>query len=264
MKRRIKLAVIALLAFPAGCSLSETPPAAGALAARVNGTAISLSQGNSSKEKLERVIDRELLVQKAMQAGLDRSPEVVQKIEEARRQVLAQAWLDLAATRGGRTAAAEVTRFYAENPALFAQRRVYRFQELTVAMPTDKRDPNLDLIKAELPGARDLDDIAGWLKWRNLKVSPVASVTMAAEQLPLSHLPQLARMKEGEIAVLPSPLGASVIQLVHAQEAPLSAEQAAPVIEQFLAGRKRLEVAAAEVRRLRETASIEYVGEFKR
>ena len=39
---------------------------------------------------------------------------------------------------------------------------------------------------------------------------------------------------------------------------------AAPLIEQFLAGRKRLELAAAEVRRLREVATIEYAGEFKR
>ena len=40
--------------------------------------------------------------------------------------------------------------------------------------------------------------------------------------------------------------------------------QAAPLIEQFLAGRRRLETAAAEVKRLRELATIEYLGEFKR
>jgi hypothetical protein len=51
---------------------------------------------------------------------------------------------------------------------------------------------------------------------------------------------------------------------VHAEGAPLTEQQAAPLIEQFLAGRKRLETAAAEVRRLRELATIEYVGEFKR
>ena len=71
-------------------------------------------------------------------------------------------------------------------------------------------------------------------------------------------------MKEGDIAVFTTALGASVVQLVQAQDAPLTEEQAAPLIEQFLAGRKKLELAAAEVKRLRELASIEYVGDFKR
>jgi len=259
-KALTRLAALALIAIPAGCSVGEaSAPSSARVVAKVNGTAISLAQGSSSAETLDRVIDRELFVQQAAKAGLDRDPEVARKIEEARRQVLAQAWLDRAAGRG-RVPAAEVARFYAENPALFAQRRIYRFQELVVSTSADK----LDLVKAELAGARDVEDVAGWLKWRGIKVSAPASVTMAAEQLPLSYLPQLARMKEGEIAVFASPAGASVIQVVHAQDAPLSPEQAAPVIEQFLAGRKRLELAAAESRRLRETASIEYVGEFKR
>jgi EpsD family peptidyl-prolyl cis-trans isomerase len=259
--RIILIASSLLLAVPAGCTTGDASVPAGRVAAKVNGTAISVqSLGNSSNQTLEKVIDRELLVQQALEARLDRDPQVTRQIDEARRQVLAQAYLDHAAARGARGSAGEVAKFYAENPALFAQRRIYRFQELLVPASQDK----LDLVKAELSGAKDLDEVAGWLKWRNLKVSPVAAVTMAAEQLPLSHLPQLSRMKEGEIAVLTSPLGASVIQLVHAQEAPLSVEQAAPVIEQFLAGRKRLELAAAEVRRLREVASIEYVGEFKR
>ena len=90
------------------------------------------------------------------------------------------------------------------------------------------------------------------------------NVTQPAEQLPLSQLPQLARMTEGEIAVFATPLGASVVQLIHAAEAPLSEQQAAPVIEQFLAARKRMELAAAEVRRLRDGARIEYVGDIKR
>jgi hypothetical protein len=55
-----------------------------------------------------------------------------------------------------------------------------------------------------------------------------------------------------------------VVQLVHAEEAPLGLEQAQALIEQFIAGKKRLEIAAAEVKRLRESARIEYVAQFKR
>jgi EpsD family peptidyl-prolyl cis-trans isomerase len=202
-------------------------------------------------------------VQKALRQGLDRDPEVARQLEEARHEALAKAYLDRAGA-GAVPSAAEVARFYDENPALFAQRRVYRYQELVVSGSADQRDPSLDLIRGELSGAKDIEQVAGWLKWRGLKVSAPATVTVAAEQLPLSYLPRLARMGDGELAVFPSPLGASVIQLVHAQEAPLAQDQAAPVIEKFLAGRKRLELAAAEVRRLREGASIEYMGEFKR
>jgi len=105
------------------------------------------------------------------------------------------------------------------------------------------------VLRAEAAKARDLDELRDWLRVRNAKYS-VDAVEQPAEQLPLSFLPRLASMKPGEIAVFATPLGASVIQLVHAEEAPLTEQQAAPLIEQFLAGRRRLETAAAEVKRL--------------
>jgi len=88
--------------------------------------------------------------------------------------------------------------------------------------------------------------------------------TQPAEELPLAFLPRLSRMKPGEIAVFGTSLGATVIQLTHAEDAPLGPEQAQALIEQFLAGKKRLEIAAAEVKRLRESARIEYVAQLKR
>ena len=70
-------------------------------------------------------------------------------------------------------------------------------------------------------------------------------------------------MREGQIALIPTSRGASVVQLLQAQEASLSEQQATPIIEQYLHSRKQLAVAQAEVRRLREQARIEYVGEFE-
>jgi EpsD family peptidyl-prolyl cis-trans isomerase len=232
--------------------------------AKVNGTEISIHQlhaatPGSAAQALEKVIDRELLVQKALATKLDRDPQVMQSIETARRQLLAQAYLERAASAAAGSTRDEVRAFYAENPALFAERRIYRLRELLVSVPAEM----IDVVRAEAAKARDLEEVAAWLRSRNAKFS-IDGLTQPAEQLPLSFLPQLARMKQGEIAVFATPLGASVIQLVHAEDAPLSEQQAAPLIEQFLAGRKRLETAAAEVKRLRELATIEYLGEFKR
>jgi EpsD family peptidyl-prolyl cis-trans isomerase len=262
----------ASLVLLAGCNAPVRQD--GKLVAKVNGTEITLQQVASASagasaaaadkrgtqsQALERVIDRELLVQKALEAGLDRDPEVVQTIESARRQLLAQAYLERAASARGASAAADVQAFYGDNPALFAERRIYRLRELSIPAPIERAD----LLKSEVARTQSLEAIEEWLRGRGTKYS-IATMIQPAEQLPLRYLPQLARMKEGEVAWFASPLGASVIQVVQAQQAPLSEQQAAPLIEQFLAGRKRLELAAAEVRRLREVASIEYLGDFRR
>jgi EpsD family peptidyl-prolyl cis-trans isomerase len=262
-----------LLMIPAGCHKAAADRPAAQPVAKVNGTEISVEQlrspayagaggGAAVAQALEKVIDRELLVQQALAAKLDRDPQVQQSIENARRQVLAQAYLERAAAAASGSTRDEVRAFYTENPALFAERRIYRLRELAVAAPAD----TVEVLRAEAARARDLDELTAWLDARNAKYSlttPRGGLTQPAEQLPLAYLPQLARMKAGELAVFATPLGATVVQLVHAESAPLTEQQAAPLIEQFLAGRKRLETAAAEVKRLREVATIEYLGEFK-
>jgi EpsD family peptidyl-prolyl cis-trans isomerase len=247
-----------------GCERVSADRADAQLVARVNGIEISAHQirtggAPSVAQAVEKVIDRELLVQKALEAGLERDPLVKDSIDNARRQVLAQAYIERAAGARATPSREEVRAFYAENPALFAERRIYRMRELVVSAPAEM----IDVLRAQAARTADLDELAAWLKARNARFS-AATETQPAEQLPLAFLPQLSRMKSGEIAVFATPLGASVIQLIHAEEAPLGAEQAQALIEQFLAGRKRLEIAAAEVKRLRESARIEYVAQFKR
>ena len=248
----------------AGCDRVAADRADPQLVARVNGIEISARQirtggAPSVAQAVEKVIDRELLVQKALEAGLERDPLVKDSIDNARRQVLAQAYLERAAGAAAQPSREEVRAFYAENPALFAERRIYRMRELVVSAPAEM----IAVLRAQAARTADLDELAAWLKARNARFS-AATETQPAEQLPLAFLPQLARMKSGELAVFATPLGASVIQLIHAEDAPLGAEQAQALIEQFLAGRKRLEIAAAEVKRLRSSARIEYVAQFKR
>lgn len=267
------LLVAALSLVPAGCErASADHAAAGQVLARVNGAEISLAAlgtaggaaapGGSVREALEKVIDRELLVQRALELRLDREPQVAAALDAARRQVLAQAYAErLAAAADSDVSRERVRAFYAENPALFAERRIYRLRELVVSAPREL----LDTLRAEAARAASLDDVAAWLRSRDARFNAV-TLTQPAEELPLAWLPRLARMKPGEIAVFARPAyagaagGASVIRLEEAQDAPLDEAQATPLIERFLAGRRRLDATAAEVQRLRGKARIEYVG----
>jgi EpsD family peptidyl-prolyl cis-trans isomerase len=204
------------------------------------------------------VIDRELLVQTALEAGLERDPQVAADIDNARREVLAQAYVERAARERAAPTRDEVRAFYAENPALFAERRIYRTRELVVSTNPEM----IEVLRAEVARAADLDEVAAWLKSRNARTR-MATQTQPAEEVPLAFLPQLANLEPGALTVFATPLGASVVQLVYSESAPLAYEQASPLIESFLAGRKRLAVAQDEVKRLRETARIEYVAQFK-
>jgi EpsD family peptidyl-prolyl cis-trans isomerase len=267
-----QLLLLAIALACAGCGQGAAQRASQTVVARVNGaqiSAASLSAAGSAgsreamREALEKIIDRELLVQRALELGLERDPQVAAAIDAGRRQVLAQAYVERIAggAAAGGASAQEVRAFYADNPALFAERRIYRLRELVLSAPAEL----LEVLRAESARAASLEDVATWLERRGASFSRVA-LTQAAEELPLAYLPRLARMKDGEIAVFARPAyagsagGASVIQIEHAEDAPLSEAQAQPVIERFLAARQRLEAAAAEVRRLRAVARIEYVG----
>ena len=252
----MRLACLLLLVVPLGCGNADATRAGMQVVAKVNGAEIFAAEAPSA-QALEQVIERELLVQKALAAGLERDPKVAEAIESARRQVLARAWLERLAS-AERSTREEVRAFYAENPALFAARRIYRLRELTLSAPPEL----VEALRAEAAHAADLDELAAWLRLRKVRFDVVNSV-QPAEQLPLAALPTLARMNAGEIAVFAAPPGASAVQLLHAEAAPLSEAQATPLIEQFLAGRKRLVLAEAEVKKLRESASIQYVGDIK-
>jgi EpsD family peptidyl-prolyl cis-trans isomerase len=256
------------------CGRADGQKAASQVAAKVNGGEITVHQINSviagsnqipseqakqaAAQTLERIIDQELLVQKALKDKLDRDPQVMQSIEDAKRQILARAYIERAAAGSSTQSWEEIRKFYQENPALFERRRIYRVHELVVIAPREK----LDALKAATTGAKSLQDVAGWLKSQGL-VFQVAMSNRPAEQIPLEVLPQVSEMREGQLAVIPTSRGASVVQLLQAQEASLSEQQATPIIEQYLHSRKQLAVAQAEVRRLREQARIEYVGEFE-
>lgn len=255
MKRGAWLAVLAL------CACSPQQPE---VAAVVNGKAISIDEfrvalaqaaagGTAAPaELLDRMIDRELMAQKAEQLKLDRLPGVAQAIDASRADILMLAYLER--TMGERpSASSEVAGFYGEHPALFTHRRVYRIFELAVVAPRER----VAAIRHRVAQAQGLYEIAEWLRGEAVAFN-AGGVTKPSEHLAPALLEQVSRMKDGQIAVVEVPGGASVIQLVQSESAPLTLHQAAPLIEEVLRGRKRADAAQREAKYLRSKAAIQY------
>jgi len=258
------LACIAALALGA-CSRHASAPAR--VAAKVNDTEISvprfqmflarfgLQLGGNVKPAtvLDGLIDRELLAQRALALKLDQELSVASALADAKDEILAQAYVENLIGISPEDESA-VTAFYRDNPTLFEQRRVYRVFELAASVPQAR----IAELKQRAARAHGLYEIAAWLKAQNLPYN-AGGVTKGSEQIAPQLLARLATMHEGQIQVMEVPGGASVVQLLDAQPAPLTREAAAPMIEQLLRARRRAEIAQREQKHLRSKATIEYM-----
>ncbi len=271
--------LLTTLALLSACG--ETQQASAPAAATVNGKEVRADQINFalaragslneqqrkdvSKRVLEQLINQQLLLQKAAENKLESDPKVLQTIEAATKQILAQAYLEKVAAGAAKPTPEAISEFYAKHPELFSERRIYRFNQLVIT-GSQEWLPTLQSKLGELDKnpnkAAIMRDLATWLQSQGVKFR-AGTATQAAEQLPLEMLPKFHQMKDGDLMVLPAQGGFQVMQLAASQRQSLDQEKAKPVVEQYLLNRARLDLSQAEVKRLREGAKIEYLGEFK-
>jgi EpsD family peptidyl-prolyl cis-trans isomerase len=270
----------AALALAAGCSKKdeaskkeETKKAATQVAAKVNADEITVHQVNAvlartpnlspeaapraKREILTRLVDQQLAVQQAIKTKLDRSPQVVQALEAARAEILARAYADSIAKAQPKPSADEIKQYYAEHPELFAQRRVYRLEEIAVRSKEDLGPA----LREQVAKAKSMKEIAVWLQAQKIPFQPNVGAR-AAEQVPMEMLAGLQKMKDGDIQVFSSAGAFSVVRVAASKSEPVSEEKATPLIQQFLFNRKSGEAVIAEMKSLKSGAKIEYLGEF--
>lgn len=257
----------------AGCGSGGGGASSTQVAARVNSDEITVHQintvltqsrnaaGSDPKEAgaqaLERLIDQQLLVQQAESAQLDRDPRVLQVIDASRREILARAYLEQKTLAAGRPTDDEIAAYYRDNPALFAQRRIYNLQELSIRVDPARHDE----IKGRVESAKSLQEIMAWLKEQGIPFSASAGAK-PAEQLPMELLPRFSQMKDGQIALVRQPAGITVVHLAGSTAQGIDEEKARPLIEQYLLNKRKSELARDELARLRSAAEIAYVGAF--
>ena len=268
-------AILGALLGLAACSKKDDTKVATQVAAKVSSEEISVHQINQvlsrtntngaspdavkamSREVLEKLIDQQLAVDEATEAKLHRSPEVVAQIEAAKRDILARAYLQQLTAGLPKPGPDDVKKYFAEHPALFAERRVFNVQELVVPGGAAV----LDTLRSLAAAGKPMDDIAATLKAKSVEYKAGAA-TRSAEQIPLELLPRIHALKDGQTTVLESAQGVTVVHLASSQSSPVPEAAALPRIEQFLTNQRAGEAVAARLKQLRNATQISYLGDF--
>jgi len=276
MKIHRALLLAAVTALSVALTACEQPAttAEGATAAKVGGEIISeaelsravarlgkLNAAESAQARgkvLEALIDQHLVSNAARNAKLDKDPVVALAMQQAQRQVLVEAYLERLFKDLAAPADTEIQDYYARHPELFAQRKLYRVQELELQL-----DPaRIAEVEAQLKQSRTLAEFAEWLKAQGIDGKAAGGVR-PAEQIPAPMLAQLAKMQVGQVAVMP--MGGnrvSVLQLQDSQPQPVTLEQARSAIERVLLNEKRKTLMEAEISKLRASGKLEYASGF--
>jgi EpsD family peptidyl-prolyl cis-trans isomerase len=277
--RPVRWAAIALVAVAlVACGDKTGKKAATQVAAKVGDEEISVHQINFvlsrtsaaanatpesaqklRSEVLEKLIDQQLAVDQAIDKKLDRTPEVVTQLEAARREVLARAYVQQIAGGLPKPTAEEVKKYFADNPQLFSERRIFNLQEILV--PAAAGADVADQVKAQVAANKSLEEIAAWLKGRDVRFGG-NSATRAAEQIPLELLKMVHTLKDGQTTIISNPQGFTVLRVASSQSAPVTEAAALPRIQQFLANQRGAEVIGQTIKDLRAKTTVTYMGDF--
>lgn len=243
------------------------------VAARVNGEDIPLSQVNAvialapamqdtntdqaRQRVLDKLIDQQVVYAQAVDKKMDRDPRVVLLLDAARREIVARAYLDSLMNTPTQIMPSDIHQYYVENPDLFAQRKVFDLEQIITEAQPKLNEP----LKRMVNEGRSMDDIGKFLADQGIDFKSDSGVR-TAEQIPLDVLPRLADVKDGHMALIESGQRFYLVHVLASKVTPVSETEARPRIEMFLNNQQGQRIVAQEIKRLRENARIEYMGNF--
>ncbi len=254
-----------------GCSKKDK--AATQAVAIVDGEEISVHQINNvlskvngvtpeslpkvKREILEGLVEQQLAINLATSTKLDRSPEVVTAIENAKREIIARAALEQISKAQPKPTDEEAKAYFDAHPELFSQRRVFNLQEIAI----DKATPDLAEIRSKVATAKTIEEIAEWLTQKGTAFKPSAGAR-PAEQIPLDVLPKLHIYKDGQIGLIEGNEAAFILRVAASKTIPVAEQQALPRIKSYLANQRGTEAIKREKEAMKTKAKVEYLGEF--
>jgi peptidyl-prolyl cis-trans isomerase C len=267
--RRMLCGVLMLVAAAGLAACGSKDKKAGQSLVKVNGEEITVLQLNdelqragvqagqqeaASKQLLESLIDRQLILAEAMRNKIDRTPEVMQAIERAKAQIIAQAYLQGVTSKVAKPSKAEIDDYFQKHPEFFTKRKEF---DLTQLVFSNKNFS--DELKLFLDSAKSLDEVAAWMDKHNVQYAR-GQTTHNTADLPQPAVAKLLELPNGKLFLVNEGDNIVLNILTAIKDSPVTATNAAPQIEQFLTNKMMKDTAGVEIAHLRSLAKIEYLN----
>lgn len=236
---------------------------------RVNGEEITILQMNDelsrsdiqtsqqevkSKQILESLIDRQLIIEVATRNKLHRSPEVTQAIERAKAQIIESAYLKSITANIAQPTDTEINEYFRKHPELFMERKQYDMQQLVIATTDISSD-----LGTIMDSASSLEGIATWLTQHNIRYAR-GQLSRSASDLPEQIQARLKTIQKGQLFIIREGKNSLINYVQDIKNSPVTLESAKPQIEQYFINNQSKQIIEKEITQLRSLAKIEYLN----
>ncbi len=267
LRRTGLIATISLGIAIAGCSKKPTDQ----VVAIVNGEEISLPELNAElgsaqvpdgvdkkavqQQLLQRLVDRRLLAQSAKEQGLDRDPAFIVEQRRVQESLLVEKLAKKTNDTIPVPTAAEIDKFIAGNPSLFAGRQLYTVDQVAFATPADATR-----LRALEP-AKTMDQVMTVLRGLNIAFQRSNRVVDSAT-VPPEQMNKITSLPEGEPFVVPSNGQVTVNVITGSRAEPLPDTQARTTAVRILRSQALAKLGEQRLKDARSKAKIEYQDGF--
>jgi EpsD family peptidyl-prolyl cis-trans isomerase len=262
-----RILVLASVVGLSGCGNKEKN--GGQALARVNGVEITSLQINdelmragvkpeqrevSAPQLLESLIDRQLIVDEATRNNIHRSPEVLQEIERAKAQIIAQAYIRNIEAKITKPTQAEIEDYFLKHPEYFIQRKQYDLQQIVIANGDFSNE-----LKLVMDSAKSLDSVATWMDIHHIRYAR-GQLSRTTADLPELMVEKLKNMKKNELFIFNDGENSILNCITNVKTSPVAAKDVTRQIEQYLINSKTAQVENARIAQLRSQSKIEYLN----
>jgi peptidyl-prolyl cis-trans isomerase C len=214
---------------------------------------MALPQGEQRKQveigALQGLVNRTILADIARERGIDKTPEYVLQEQRAKEGLLVQLLQRSIASTIAPPSADEVTKFMADNPVFFAQRKIYTIDQIQFERPKD-----LNLLKGYQP-LKTMDEVESRIIEDGLKYRRGPAQLDAIGANP-QLIAEIEKLPPGEVFIIPSGQGIVASRVVSTKVEPFQGEVAQNYATNMLQQKKVGEVTekqlAEKIKKARE------------